>query len=647
VRPRVCCVWLPGFGLHVAARLSTSLLSNETQTALYRPGTRYQELLECSPALVRAGIRPGLPLREAQARAPDAAFIPCDETVLAALERAIVPVLDALDSFSPIVEPPTRALLGDGRAVVYVEVTGLEPLYGPELHLGARLLDAASEASGVQGSAGIASTKFTAWVAASLASRITPPVIAVPENEDSLFLAPLPLETIPLPLQPRLALQRLGVRTLGAFAALPSNSVTLRLSRYKEDGKRAHLLAQGLDDSRLRPRRPPPTASVAFEFEWEESDLDRLTFALKILADQLVLRLAAHDPESGVSTNEISDDSDDAPSDTTDLHNDFWPEEPQLSREDDPADEPHTGHKESQIVTPFTLVSPAPSPISKAPPRSPFAVEALRVTWRLAGGETREMELRLAEPATTAAAFAEHLRWHAEGLSQFFAGGSPPEPRVSPDGFTYERIDFDIAITAIQLDALGLQLPPGTQLKLLAAPVRTPGTPLDAASRIDPLTRSRYARRAIARLQARWGPEVVRRITLTDGRLPERTYRLTDPTLSLQLDAPTARPTPDPPIDRSNPLSVPPPYWLFLSPEPAAILRPRKNGRPVLSLPRLRWRATIVQRGGPWKLVDPAALTEEPPLQRDYYHVETEGGFTCLLYWDRVADAWYVQGVFE
>ena len=38
---------------------------------------------------------------------------------------------------------------------------------------------------------------------------------------------------------------------------------------------------------------------MALAFEWEETELDRLTFALKTLADQLAARLAALDLERG------------------------------------------------------------------------------------------------------------------------------------------------------------------------------------------------------------------------------------------------------------------------------------------------------------------------------------------------------------
>jgi len=53
-----------------------------------------------------------------------------------------------------------------------------------------------------------------------------------------------------------------------------------------------------------------------------------------------------------------------------------------------------------------------------------------------------------------------------------------------------------------------------------------------------------------------------------------------------------------------------------------------------------------VRHGGPWKVVESGALAERDPLQRDYYHVETEDGAAFLLFWDRVIDRWFIQGVF-
>src|SRR5438067_5766720 len=143
---RIACVWLPCFALAVAASLDRALSRSTPYVALFKPGTRWQELLECAPSLAAAGLRPGLPLKEAQARFPNATYLPCDDTMLAAIEKAFATIVDALDAFSPIVEPAPRALLGEGRACAYLDVAGLGPLYGPEPQLATRLAHAAQSA---------------------------------------------------------------------------------------------------------------------------------------------------------------------------------------------------------------------------------------------------------------------------------------------------------------------------------------------------------------------------------------------------------------------------------------------------------------------------------------------------------------------
>ena len=57
--------------------------------------------------------------------------------------------------------------------------------------------------------------------------------------------------------------------------------------------------------------------------------------------------------------------------------------------------------------------------------------------------------------------------------------------------------------------------------------------------------------------------------------------------------------------------------------------------------------AGVLRRGGPWKLVDPTCLTSGEPLTRDYYQVEAEDGRAYLIFWDRVSDSWFLQGIFD
>jgi hypothetical protein len=156
---------------------------------------------------------------------------------------------------------------------------------------------------------------------------------------------------------------------------------------------------------------------------------------------------------------------------------------------------------------------------------------------------------------------------------------------------------------------------------------------------------------------------------------------LTEPALDLQLDAAGAQP----PLagmkrdaqhaagqaDSFAPLGGEPPLWLLDPPPPVGILTPRKHGRRVLSLPFIgatRSPATpgeqhsaafaaawaggarqlrITRYGGPWKLVDPATLTEREPLARDCYQLEVEEGRACLVYRDRITEAWFLQAIFD
>ncbi|HET7768815.1 MAG TPA: hypothetical protein VFN74_08550, partial [Chloroflexota bacterium] len=135
-------------------------------TALYRPGTRWQELLEVSPDLEALGIRVDQPLREAQSRVPPARYLALDEPIQTAIEADFAAVLEALEAFSPVVEPAPREDLGAGRALAYVDVAGLGPLYGTEPEIARRLAEAAGAAGGGAACVGIAGGKFTAWVAA-------------------------------------------------------------------------------------------------------------------------------------------------------------------------------------------------------------------------------------------------------------------------------------------------------------------------------------------------------------------------------------------------------------------------------------------------------------------------------------------------
>src|SRR5208283_2345597 len=96
----------------------------------------------------------------------------------------------------------------------------------------------------VQLAIGIAPNRFVARVAA-LTGRTCAP------GEEATFVAPMPLDVLPLDPQICERLKLLGIRTLGELAALPHGPF---VRRFGPQSARWHALARGIDDLPLQPR---------------------------------------------------------------------------------------------------------------------------------------------------------------------------------------------------------------------------------------------------------------------------------------------------------------------------------------------------------------------------------------------------------
>src|SRR5437867_12842711 len=88
-------------------------------------------------------------------------------------------------------------------------------------------------------------------------------------------LAPLRSRELPLDAEQRERLDLLGLRTLGAVAAIGPRELESQLGR---DGRHAVLLAQGLEPDHLEPWRPPLFTSAHRQFGEPVEDLEALPF---------------------------------------------------------------------------------------------------------------------------------------------------------------------------------------------------------------------------------------------------------------------------------------------------------------------------------------------------------------------------------
>ncbi|MBO4164210.1 DNA polymerase Y family protein [Micromonospora antibiotica] len=230
-------------------------------------------VVSCSAPARAAGVRRGLRRREAQGRCPTLTVVDHDPGRDA---RAFEPVVAAVEEVAAgveVVRPGVCALAARGPA----------RYLGGEEAAAERIVEQVAESCAVESQIGIADGVFAAGLAARTGQ-------VVPPGGTPGFLAGLPVEAIGRPALADL-LRRLGVRTLGDFAALPAGDV---LARFGFDGALAHRLAAGHDHRPLAVRQPPVDLTVTAHHDEPLDRVDAAAFAARMLAERLHDRLAGH-----------------------------------------------------------------------------------------------------------------------------------------------------------------------------------------------------------------------------------------------------------------------------------------------------------------------------------------------------------------
>jgi nucleotidyltransferase/DNA polymerase involved in DNA repair len=242
----IACLLIPGFELRVALR-SRPRLAVVPAALAPEPG-REPLLGPVTAAAEAAGDVAGMRLGEALATCPELVLVDPDP---AGAEREWEGALRRLEDSGFGVEPVEPG-------VVVFETSGVERLYGGvEAALSKAL---ASVGPAWDPRAGAGQRRFVALAAAS--ARPGQAVIVEGEEERSC-LEPLPLSLLPLEEERYAELEGLGVRTLGALAALPGGAVAERLG---QEGKRAWSLARGGERRRVRGRSPAAELIEALSF---------------------------------------------------------------------------------------------------------------------------------------------------------------------------------------------------------------------------------------------------------------------------------------------------------------------------------------------------------------------------------------------
>jgi protein ImuB len=243
----IACVLIPGFELRAAVRKEPALA---LRPAALAPAAGTEPLLgPVTAEAERLGVRPGMRLGEGLATCPELVLVEQDP---AAAEQAWEEILRALEDSGFAVE-------SSGIGCVYFETRGVERLYGGLEPALKRALAAVGTAWDPR--AGAAQRRFAALAAANVARPGQ--ILVVSDDRLADFLAPLPLELVPMEPRRRAELHELGVKKVGQLAGLPGGAVAERLG---PDGRRAWGLARGGKAGRIRGRRPPAEIVEALEF---------------------------------------------------------------------------------------------------------------------------------------------------------------------------------------------------------------------------------------------------------------------------------------------------------------------------------------------------------------------------------------------
>ena len=232
-----------------------------------------EHVVAASEETLPFGVVPGMALRQAEHLCPQATFVLPDEDAVVRIRELLSA---ALYDLAPVVEVRDEG-------VAWLDLTGLAQVGDAIRETRRRLLNAI----GREPRLGFAPGPFTARLAAARAR----PGRLLQVKDATSFLAPLPSRELPLDVEQLERLDLLGLRTLGAVAAIGPRELESQLGR---DGRHAVMLARGLEPDELVAWRPPMFTSAHRQFGEAVEDREALLFVARALcgdlADELGLR---------------------------------------------------------------------------------------------------------------------------------------------------------------------------------------------------------------------------------------------------------------------------------------------------------------------------------------------------------------------
>lgn len=173
----------------------------------------------------RYGIHSAMPIAEAARRCPEAVFVRPDMARYVAVSRQVFATLEAV---IPLLE---KASIDEA----YLDISGLEKLYGPPAAIGQRIKTAILDGTGLRASVGIGPNRLIAKLASEAQKPDGLTVVAAADVQK--FLDPLPVAALRGngPVTQR-KFRRLGLSTIGQLRATPAAQLAQQLGERAARG---------------------------------------------------------------------------------------------------------------------------------------------------------------------------------------------------------------------------------------------------------------------------------------------------------------------------------------------------------------------------------------------------------------------------
>ncbi|HYR47676.1 MAG TPA: hypothetical protein VER07_02740 [Candidatus Polarisedimenticolia bacterium] len=227
-------------------------------------------VLAVSEEALPFSVEPDIPVRQAEHLCPQATLLTSDPIEAGRLRERIAA---ALYDLAPCVEVRVEG-------IAWLDLEGV-PSPSASIREARRRL---RTAIGREPRLGLAPGPFSARLAAARAR----PGRLLKIDDTRAFLAPLPTRELSLDEEQMERLDLLGLRTLGAVAAIGPRELESQLGR---EGRRAVLLARGLEPDQLTPWQPPMFTSAHRQFEPPVQDREALLFVARALCGDLAEEL--------------------------------------------------------------------------------------------------------------------------------------------------------------------------------------------------------------------------------------------------------------------------------------------------------------------------------------------------------------------